>query len=259
MGLIKVQSLGHRFATHAREWTFAVTGALALVSLQAIDACAEDAWGGSLTVTNDYRVRGISKTQGDAAIQGGFHAQLSPGWIVGAWASSVSRDRGRSSTVELDAYTGYSWKIANDWDAKATFTHYWYPDDPTRSNYDYDEIAGSLVFRSQFAATVAWSPNTKYFTRYQGSWNTQEGASASYELTGLQPITPALAVTAGVGYNDLMSLFDTGYWYWNAGLSYSMGPLQLDVSRIDSDAAAEELFGATATEGGWSAAISWRF
>jgi uncharacterized protein (TIGR02001 family) len=251
-----VHSLGHRTAAHTYQWAALMC---ALAVLQPIDAHAQDSWGGSLTVTSDYRVRGISKTHGDAAIQGGLHAQLTPGWIIGGWASSVSRDRNGSSTIELDVYTGYAWNIAKDWDTKATLTHYAYPNDATRTNYDYDEITTSLIFRSQVAATIAWSPNTKYFTRYQGRWSTQEGASVAYELTGMQPITSALAVTAGVGYNDLVSLFDAGYWYWNAGFTYSMGPLQLDVSRIDSDAIAEELFGATASASGWSAAISWRF
>lgn len=220
---------------------------------------AQDAWGGSLTVTNDYRVRGISKTRGDAAIQGGLHGQLLPGWVVGAWASGVSRDRGRRSAIEVDAYTGYGWTLAKDWDAKATFTHYWYPNDPARARYDYDELSATLAFRSQLFATLAWSPNSKYFARYQGSWDPVDGNSISYELTGLHPLTPSLALQAGVGYSDLTDVVDAGYWYWNAGVSYSVGPLQLDISRIDSDATAEQLFGATTTEAGWSAAISWRF
>jgi uncharacterized protein (TIGR02001 family) len=244
--------------TQAKQWS-ALMSVLALMSMQPEDARAQDTWGGSVTVTSDYRVRGISKTRGDAALQGGLHAQFAQGWNVGGWMSSVSYDRGRHSSLEVDTYAGYSWNVAKDWDAKATLTHYWYPDDHARTNYDYDEVAASLIFRSQFAATITWSPNTKYFSRYRGGWNTQEGDSAAYEITGLQPITPALAVTAGIGYSDLRSLYDTGYWYWNAGLTYSMGPLQLDVSRIDSDTSAEELFGATATQAGWSAAISWRF
>lgn len=219
----------------------------------------QDSWGGSLAVTSDYRVRGISKTRGDAALQGGLHAQLLPGWIIGAWASTVSRNRGRSSTLEIDAYTGYGWNVATDWDTKVVLTHYWYPSDPAQASYDYDELSVTVGFRSQLFATVAWSPNSKYFSRYQGSWHAEEGATASYELTGLQPITAGLSLTAGVGYNDLRNIFDDGYWYWNAGLTYSMGPVQLDVSRIDSDATAEALFGSTVTEAGWSAAISWRF
>jgi uncharacterized protein (TIGR02001 family) len=220
---------------------------------------AQDLWGGSLAVTSDYRVRGLSKTRGDAAIQAGAHLYPIPGWVLGAWASTISRDRGRSSAVEIDAYTGYTWNVARDWDAKLGLTHYWFPNDPRPASYDYDEVSASLVFRSQLMATVAWSPNTKYFGRYRGSWQPQDGASISYELTGLRPITSALAVTAGVGYHDLQRAFAAGYWYWNAGLSYAVGPLQLDLSRIDSDATAEALFGSTVSEAGWSAAVSWRF
>ena len=220
---------------------------------------AQDRWGGSVTVTSDYRVRGVSKTFGDAAVQGGLHAQVTPGWVVGAWASRVSRDRGRSSTLELDAFTGFTWNVAPDWDARVSATHYWYPNDPAEASYDYDELAASLIFRSQLVATIAWSPNAEYFSRYQGDWNSDSGSSLAYELTGLQPLTAALSATAGVGYNDLSQIIDAGYWYWNVGVTYAMGPLQLDVSRIDSDAAAEALFGATSTRAGWSVAISWRF
>ena len=219
----------------------------------------QDTWGGSLAVTSDYRVRGISKTRGDAAVQGGLHAQLLPGWVIGAWGSTVSRNRGRSSALEIDAYTGYGWNVAKDWDTKVVLTHYWYPNDPAQASYDYDELSVTVGYRSQLFGTVAWSPNSKYFSRYGGRWQADDGSTASYELTGLQPIATGLSLTAGVGYNDLRNLFDDGYWYWNAGVTYSVGPVQLDVSRIDSDATAEELFGSTVTEAGWSAAISWRF
>lgn len=216
-------------------------------------------WGGSLTVTSDYRVRGLSKTRGEAALQGGLHAQLVPGWVLGAWASTISRDRGRASTTEVDVYTGYAWNVAQDWDAKVVLTHYWYPDDPAPTRYDYDEVSASLVYRSQFVATVAWSPEVKYFGRYHNHWYPRGGQSISYELTAMQPLTASFALTGGVGYNDLQDIFEAGYWYWNAGVSYTVGPVQLDVSRIDSDATAQELFGSTITEAGWSAAISWRF
>jgi len=241
---------------------FVATRVLAAIAISlgvTAPVSAQDTWGGSITLTSDYRVRGLSKTLGDAAIQGGLQAQVTQGWVIGAWASRVGRDRGRTSALEVDAFTGYLWKIALDWDAKVTATHYWYPNDPAAASYDYDELAASLIFRSQLVATIAWSPNVEYFSRYQGDWNADSGRSIAYELSGVQPLTSALSLTAGVGYNDLSQIVDLGYWYWNVGVSYAMGPLQLDVSRIDSDANAEALFGSTTTEAGWSAALSWRF
>jgi uncharacterized protein (TIGR02001 family) len=250
--------VAHRIALHRRAG-IAVCATCLFTALLPFDSHAQDAWGGSLAITSDYRVRGLSRTEGDAAVQGGLHARLAPGWIIGAWASTISRDRGSKSALEVDAHTGYAWNVANDWDAKVVVSHYWHPNDPATANYDYDEITASVAFRSQLVANVVYSPNTRYFARYHGSWHSEDGAALSYELTGLQPITPSFAFTAGVGYNDLSQIFETGYWYWNAGVSYSMGPIQFDVSRIDSDSAAQQLFGSAITEAGWSAAISWRF
>jgi uncharacterized protein (TIGR02001 family) len=220
---------------------------------------AQDSWGGSLAITNDYRVRGISQTRGAPALQGGLHARWNDAWIAGIWASTIDRTRGPSATTEVDAYLGFAWQLVPDWDARLTYTHYWYPNDPARVRYDYDEVSASITWRGQIAATVSWSPNTAYFGYDEYRWSAQRAASMSYELTALQPLTASLSLVAGVGYNDLQRLFGYGYWYWNAGFSYSMGPVRLDIARIDTDATAEHLFGSTATDAGWTAALSWRF
>jgi uncharacterized protein (TIGR02001 family) len=220
---------------------------------------AQDMWGGSLAVTSDYRVRGISQSGGEAAVQGGMHARFSPGWVVGIWASTMDRSSGSSASSEVDAYAGFGWSIAPEWTAKVSLTHYWYPNDPASANYDYDELSASLGYRGQLIATVSWSPNSTYFGYRDDQWLATEAASSSYELTGLHPLTASISLTAGIGYNDLRRAFGAGYWYVNAGVSYAMGPVQLDLARIDTDAAAQELFGSTLTDAGWSAAISWRF
>jgi uncharacterized protein (TIGR02001 family) len=226
-----------------------------------LPSVAQEDWGGSLSVTSDYRVRGISQTVDEAAVQGGLHARFDRGWLVGAWGSTIDRYRGPSAELELDLYLGFAWNIAPDWDGKVLVTHYAYPNDPATADYDYDEVALSLAYRSQLVATIVWSPNTTYFGRnpHAATWAAENGTTLAYELTGLQPLTSWLALSAGVGYNDLGELFYTGYWYWNAGLSCSFGALQVDLARIDSDAVAAQLFGDTTTEAGWSAAVSWRF
>jgi uncharacterized protein (TIGR02001 family) len=245
-----------------RRWWPSVVALCCLGPLLPQQASAHDvprAWGGSLAFTSDYRVRGVSQTRGEPAVQGGVHVRSSSGWMAGVWASSIHRLPGRSKTAEVDAFLGFGWNVAPDWDAKLAFTHYWYPDDPARARYDYDEIAASIAYRAQLIATVTFSPNTTYFGYYERSWQAEQAPSASYELTGMHPLTPSLSLTAGVGYNDLSHLFDRGYWYWNYGIAYAMGPLRLDLTRIDSDNTAAELFGSTATQAGWSAGISWRF
>jgi uncharacterized protein (TIGR02001 family) len=248
-----------RLTTSNRRSASGVVVLCACGTLLAPCANAQDVWGGLLAVTSDYRVRGISQSRGEPAVQGGLHTRFNPGWFVGVWASTMDRSAGSSASSEVDAYVGFGWSFAPEWNAKLSLTHYWYPNDPANADYDYDELSASLAYRGQLIATVSWSPNTTYFGYGNERWQAAEGASSSYELIGLHPLTPSISLTAGVGYNDLRRMFGAGYWYWNAGLSCAMGPVQLDLTRIDSDAMAQELFGSTLTEAGWSAAISWRF
>ena len=239
--------------------SLSLLAALGVASMLPIASSAQESWDGSIGVTSDYRVRGISQTRGEPAVQAGVHARSTHGWLAGIWASTINRSPGASATAEIDAYLGFAWSIAPDWDFRAVATHYAYPNDPARIRYDYDELSASITFRSQLAATVSWSPNTTYFGWDEYQWEAQSRASAAYEITGLQPLTQSLSATAGVGYNDLRRLFDRGYWYWNAGLSYGLGSVRVDVAHIGSDANARRTFGSELSQPGWSAAISWRF
>lgn len=262
-GVAEIIRMIFRFARCSARGAIArgcLTTACTLLSAVSV---AADNFGGSLAATSDYRIRGLSQTSGEPAVQAGAHVRTDNGWFGGVWASTIDRYRGPSAQLEVDIYAGFSWNIAPDWDSKVAVTHYAYPNDPARTRYDYDELSVSLAYRSQLVATVAWSPNTAYFARHQHQssswWGPAEGTTVAYELTGLHPLTPSIALTAGVGYNDLSDLLYSGYWYWNAGVTCSFGALQFDLARIDSDDQAERLFGPTMTDAGWSAAVSWRF
>src|SRR5262245_2646296 len=74
-------------------------------------AFADSSFSGNVALTSDYVFRGISQTQGDPAIQGGFDFTTNVGnapFYAGAWASNV--DFGSPSAVhvpmELDIYAG---------------------------------------------------------------------------------------------------------------------------------------------------------
>lgn len=242
-----------------RPHAHAPIGAGMCMVIVAASAQAQDAVSGSVALTSDYRVRGLSQTNGEPAVQGGVHANFDPGWFIGVWTSTIDRNRGPSASLEVDGYAGFAWSFAEDWAAKLTFTHYWYPDDPLPARYDYDELSASLAYRGQLVATATWSPNTTHFGYYRNRRQVERGATLSYELTGFQPLTALLGLTAGIGYHDLQELFGAGYWYWNLGLSCTMGPLRFDLSHIDSDGTAQRLFGKSMTNAGWTAAVSWRF
>ena len=98
----------------------------------------------NVSLTSDYRFRGISQSAEDFAIQGGIDWFNDAGFFAGAWASNVdfyatgdSLDDGAS--VELDLYAGYAGAINDDVAYDVTVYRYLYPGDDV--SQDYNEIA----------------------------------------------------------------------------------------------------------------------
>ncbi|HDY83020.1 MAG TPA: hypothetical protein ENH48_08720, partial [Halieaceae bacterium] len=46
----------------------------------------------NVALTSDYKFRGISQSNQDGALQGGFDAEFGPGFYVGTWGSTVNFD-----------------------------------------------------------------------------------------------------------------------------------------------------------------------
>ena len=175
---------------------------------------------------------------------------------MGAWSSTVDLNPGKGATVEIDLHAAKLWTLNEDWSAKLGATHYMYPHDAWLRSYDYDELSASLSYQSRIVATATWSPNTSRQGAGAFAWRRH---ATSYELAMLQPVSRSWSLAAGAGYYDLTDLFGTGYWYWNAGLTCSIGNVQLDLSHINTDHTAARLFGYELAGSHWSGAVTWRF
>src|SRR3954466_2009132 len=79
----------------------------------AVAASAADV-AGNVTLTTDYRFRGISQNNGkfSPAIQGGFDWSSDIGVYVGTWASNVNFSEG---SIETDVYGGYKGTFNEDY------------------------------------------------------------------------------------------------------------------------------------------------
>jgi uncharacterized protein (TIGR02001 family) len=85
----------------------------ALLTCGASSVFAEPDWAvsGNVALTSDYVFRGLTQTDGDAAIQGGFDVNHSSGFFAGVWASNVDAALYSDSEMELDTYLGWTGKI----------------------------------------------------------------------------------------------------------------------------------------------------
>src|SRR6185295_4499979 len=88
--LWSLSEVGHMRLAAWKAGLFAAATLLSATATTSV-ARADGAWGpftANISLTTDYRFRGISQSDRDAAVQGGFDFAQN-GWFAGVWASSV--------------------------------------------------------------------------------------------------------------------------------------------------------------------------
>ena len=217
---------------------------------------AADAWGGSLALTSDYIVRGISRSNDLAALQLDLHYLNSSGFVAGLFASNTQIDPGEPKDVELDAFLGFAWTANDDWHGKILASHYAYPWNHAGSGYDYDELDLDAEYANWLNATVVYSPNAPRFVPEYGLIGV---TSASAEMSVQRPLLRRLSATAGAGYSYYAGPDGGGYAYWSVGAAYDLAPVSLTLSYVNTTAGAKTLFYNDAERGRWTGTVIWRF
>ncbi len=149
----------------------------------------------NVTVVNEYRYRGLSQSNFQPAIQGGFDYAHDSGLYIGNWNSSISWisdfNPGVSAPVEMDFYAGFKKDlIAEGFASDIGVLQYYYP------------MRGGPV--------LATSPNTtEIYLAQNFTFGPVTGfAKISYAATTLFGIQQS----TGSYYPDLTVNYDTGIW-----------------------------------------------
>lgn len=205
----------------------------------------------NVALTSDYRFRGISQTDREPAIQGGFDWSHTSGFYLGTWGSNVNF----AGNLELDAYAGFSNNfLAGD---KGSYDvgviGYFYPggnkstitENGTQKSVDvrYYEVYGSLGYDfGPLSGTVGVNYSPEY---------TLESGTFWYPYIDLNvPLPKDFGIAAHYGYN---SIDDNGrfgtkdYSDWKVGLTKSWLGLDWSLDYIDTDLTKSECFGGAKT------------
>ena len=217
---------------------------------------AGDGWGGSLAMTSDYIVRGLSRTNHQAAMQLDLHYFNTSGFVAGVFASNTQFDASDARDAEINAFLGFAWSAAADWNGKVLASHYAYPWNAAGHGYDYDELAVEVAYQDWVEFAVLYSPNQwRYFPP-----DSLRGVSAvSAELNLQRRLIGKLSAAGGVGYSSLGGPGGSGYGYWSAGAVYDLAPVSVAVSYVNTTAEARTLFYNAAERGRWTGTVIWRF
>ena len=125
---------------------------------------------GNVGLFSQYIFRGLTQTDKEAALQGGFDYAHSSGIYLGTWGSNVSwlRDFGSYSSggsLELDFYGGYKGTIGkSDFGYDVGFLQYWYPGTvaPGANKADTLEVYGALSWK-WLSAKLSYAISDKVF------------------------------------------------------------------------------------------------
>jgi hypothetical protein len=101
-----------------------------------------------------------------------------------------------------------------------------------------------------------YSPNSPRFLPYRGLAGV---TSKTVEMNLQRPVLGKLSATAGIGYSYYDGPDSAGYAYWSAGAAYSIAPVSLVLSYVDTTAGAKALFYNGAASGRWTGTVIWRF
>src|ERR1700677_545067 len=158
----------------------------------------DDLWGGCLGLTNDYVVRGISRSNDQAALQLDLHYLNTSGFLAGVFASNSRIDPTQPVDVELDGFLGFGWIAGPDWHGKILATHYAYVGTRHGFDYSYDELDLDWTYQEWLDMSVTYSPDAPRFSFYREGWVSVAAESAEVNLQ--RPVLGKLSLTAGAGY-----------------------------------------------------------
>lgn len=181
---------------------------------------------GYVNLTTDYVFRGVSYSDSDPAVQLGADVAFSNGLYLGAYGSTVDIQNGNVAQrdAEIIYYLGYWHEMNDTWSVSATAIAYTYPGASGSVDYDYEELAFALNYDDRAWLEYAYSPDL-----YNSGYDTH-----NVELYTEWPLPWQLTAGAGVGWYDVSALAKYDYWYWQAGLTRPLGPVDVDLRYHDT-------------------------
>ena len=159
----------------------------------------------NVSLTTDYRYRGISQSRLKPAIQGGVDYAFSSGFYVGAWASSIKwiKDAGGGANAEIDLYGGYKGEISKDLTYDVGVLTYRYPGHDLSVSPNTTEVYGALTFGP--ATLKYWHSVTNLFGFADSKNSGYLDLSASFDVGG------GFSVVPHVGYQKVRRNSEASY------------------------------------------------
>lgn len=238
----------------------------AMLALAAVPAAAQEeappkpvTVSGSVGLVSDYRFRGVSQSDENLAVQGGFTIAHESGVYIGTWGSNLAGwGTFGGANMELDLIAGYKFPVGDGGTLDVGATWYMYP-----GGFDNTDFIEPYVKLSGTAGPVSLTAGVAYAPKQEalGAWyaNGTSAANGEYDRPGAKGdnlyvwgdaaaaipntgLTAKAHIGASSGNKGLgpfaTSVAPTGaYADWLLGVDYAIPstPLTVGVAYVDTN------------------------
>jgi len=217
------------FTLSPHKFILVAVAAASLITISQNASAAEDtaiSFSANAAVVSDYRFRGVSLSNKDFAIQGGFDITSDTGFYVGTWGSSIEQYEG--SELELDIYGGYATTF-NDLDFDIGILAYTYPGSADTTYWEaYSSVGGTM-------GKLGWTLGAAYAFE-QSSIGGADNIYLYADLTAPIGDSP-FSLASHFAYED--GAFGDDKLDWTLGLSYDHAKFSLGVAYVDTNVDSE--------------------
>jgi len=208
-----------------RALLLASSTAFALIAIDS-PALAEEpsalSFSANAALVSDYRFRGISLSNKDIAIQGGFDISSNTGFYIGSWGSSIEHFNG--AELELDIYGGYATSIKGlEFDVGILAYTY-----ASSENTTYWEAYSSL---DGSTGTLAWTLGAAYAFD-QTSIGSDDNIYVYLDASLPINVGP-LSLATHLAYED--GAFGNDKFDWSLGINYDFEKFSIGVAYVDTN------------------------
>lgn len=220
---------------------------LIATAMLAATATAQAEISANVSMASDYVFRGISQTDNQMALQGGFDYEHESGLYIGTWASNVDSslfNNGRDPQLEVDLYAGYSGSLSEAIGYDLGYLRYQYPSaSSVGTNEWYASGSYSTDGYGDLSLKINYSPELKFLPSDQSAWYLDAG----YETT-LPWYEIGFSAHFGYSFGDAFDVSstssDTGfhdtYTDWSLGVSKSVFGVDLGLTYTDLDLSSDD-------------------
>lgn len=217
-----------------------------LLAAAGATAAADEGLSANVALASDYLFRGVSQTDNQMAVQGGFDWSHASGFYLGTWASNVDSHffsgNDRDPQIEWDLYAGFSGE-AGDLGYDLGAIRYVYPG---YSNANTTEVYVGGTYQvtdgASLGAKVYYSPKLKFAGVSKSAWYLS--LDGDFEVVENVKLAGHVGFSDGNAYDSTASGgLGTNYTDYKIGVSTSLAGVDLDLSWVDTDSDGSTLFG----------------